>query len=100
MFLKGWIFWRRSMKKRMIESGRISRRDSLAFILWTLLDIAALHDGRESICQLVHYDLGQVVARHTRNITVADGVLGDQNVIAETSGIASGRGNTDVCLRL
>ena len=98
MCSRGWIFWRRSMKKRMIESGRISRRDSLAFILWTLLDIAALHDSRESICELVHHDLGQLVARHARNVTVAHGVLSHQNIVAETSGIASCRGNANVCL--
>ena len=99
MYLRGWMFWPRRCKRRTIEHGSTGV-NSLAYAKGALLNILALHDSSESVRQLVHYDLGQVVARHTRNITVADGVLGDQNVIAETSGIASGRGNTDVCLRL
>jgi hypothetical protein len=47
----------------------------------------------------VHYDLGQIVAGHTRNIAVAHGVFSNQHIVSETRGIACGRGDTDVCLR-
>jgi hypothetical protein len=47
----------------------------------------------------VHYDLGQIIARYARNITIAHGVLSDQNIISETRSIACGRGNANVRLR-
>lgn len=93
MFLRVWIYLHQNPKRRMIERGRILFQLSFLWhtFLKKLLDVAALHDSRESICQLVHHDLGQVVARHAGNVTVTHSVLSHQDIISETRGIACGR---------
>jgi len=72
---------------------------SLAHFFWILLDVTALHDSRESICQLVHHDLRQIVAGHTRDVAVTHTVFGYKDIVAQACGIACSRGNADVCLR-
>lgn len=98
MYLRGWMFWPRRCKRRTIEHGSTGV-NSLAYAKGALLNILALHDSSESVRQLVHYDLGQIIAGHTRNIAVAHGVFSNQHIVSETRGIACGRGDTDVCLR-
>lgn len=59
---------------------------------------ALLKKYRERIGELVHDDLGQVVARDAGDVAVADTVLRDEDVVAQARGVAGGRRNADVCL--
>lgn len=47
-----------------------------------LFNLAALYDCRKGIRQLMHHHLRHIVATRTRDVAVADAVLGDQDVVA------------------
>jgi hypothetical protein len=72
---------------------------SLAHHVRILLDVAALHDSCESIRQLVHYDLRQIVTGYTRDVAVAHAILSHKDIVAQARSVACSRGNTDVCLK-
>lgn len=105
MSSKAWTYLRRCRKMMMIEElGRVSfvhpSTHSLASsFLRHSLDVATLDNRRKSIPQLVHHNLGQIIACDTRNIAIAYTVLGDNHVVAQSCSVPCSSGYADVCLR-
>jgi len=54
-----------------------------------LLDLAALYDGAKGVSQFSHDHLGDLFTRGSRNITVANSVLGNNHIISQTRRVAT-----------
>lgn len=64
----------------------------------SLLDILTLHNRRKKISQFMHHHFRHFLARCSRNISISHPVFHHENIIPQTSGVASSRGDADVCL--
>lgn len=78
-----------------------SDEEGISLVTWSannLFDVAALHDGRKGISQLMHHHLGHLGTSGARNVAVTNAVFRDQDVVAQAGTVA--RGGRDAHVRL
>lgn len=64
-----------------------------------LFDFAARNDSGECVGELVQDHLGDICALCTRDVAVADTVLGDDDVVTQASAVSGGRRYADMSLK-
>jgi len=71
---------------------------SLNWQLQALLDVLALDHRTEGVTELFKGDLGDLLRAHTRDITVSNRILSQDDVVAELGTLPSGRRHANMSL--